>query len=142
MNITAHRRWGGKHDVWLKYFGGSYSVRGWPLPDRGTYSSSRQSFRFGHEYVHATLELRKDIIPKFATSYKIETGLSVVGFVDAGLIASDWSRLPDQQLMAGTGFGIRIPFPLIDVIRLDLGWGFRQGKWNSPALHWGIAQKF
>ena len=142
MNIIAHRRWGGKHDVWLKYFGGSYSVRGWPLPDRGSYSPSRQSFRFGHEYVHASLELRKDIIPKFSTAYKIETGLSVVGFVDAGLIASDWSRLPDQQIMAGTGFGIRIPFPLIDVIRLDLGWGFRQGKWNSPALHWGIAQKF
>ena len=142
MNITAHRRWGGKHDVWLKYFGGSYSVRGWPLPDRGSYSPSRQSFRFGHEYVHASLELRKDIIPKFATAYKIETGLSVVGFVDAGLIASDWSRFPDQQIMAGTGFGIRIPFPMIDVVRLDLGWGFRQGKWNSPTLHWGIAQKF
>ena len=142
MNITAHRRWGGKHDVWLKYFGGSYSGRGWPLPDRGSYSPSRQSFRFGHEYVHASLELRKDIIPKFSTAYKIETGLSVVGFVDAGLIASDWSRLPDQQIMAGTGFGIRIPFPMIDVVSLDLGWGFRQGKWNSPALHWGITQKF
>ena len=66
----------------------------------------------------------------------------MVGFVDAGLIASDWSRLPDQQIMAGTGFGIRIPFPMIDVVSLDLGWGFRQGKWNSPTLHWGIAQKF
>ena len=142
MNMTANRRWGGKHDVWLKYFGGSHSVRGWPLPDRRSHSPLSQSFRFGHEYVYTSLELRKDIIPKFATSYKIETGLSVVGFVDAGLIGSDWSQLPAQKIMAGTGFGIRIPFPMIDAIRLDLGWGFRKGKWNSPAIHWGIAQKF
>ena len=142
MNITANRRWGGKHDVWLKYFGGSYSVRGWPLPDRRTYSPFNQSFRFGHEYIHTSLELRKDIIPKFATSYKIETGLSVVGFMDAGLIGPDWYQLPDQQIMAGIGFGVRIPFPLIGAVRLDLGWGFRKGKWKRAAIHWGISQKF
>ena len=86
--------------------------------------------------------MRKDIIPKFATSYKIETGLSVVGFMDAGLIGPDWYQLPDQQIMAGIGFGVRIPFPLIGAVRLDLGWGFRKGKWNRAAMHWGIIQKF
>jgi hypothetical protein len=44
--------------------------------------------------------------------------------------------------MSGTGFGIRIPIPMVDAIRIDLGWGYRDGKWNSPTLHWGIQQKF
>ncbi|MBH09148.1 MAG: hypothetical protein CMG74_02145 [Candidatus Marinimicrobia bacterium] len=142
LNITMQRRWGNKSNVWLTYFGGSYSVRGWKLPDRKLYSPSRQSFRFGHEYVQGSLELRKEIIPKFATNYKFETGLSVVGFIDAGLIAFEWQKLKDQALMTGTGFGIRIPFPMIDVIRLDLSWGFMKGKWNSPVFHWGVTQKF
>ena len=40
------------------------------------------------------------------------------------------------------GAGIRIPFPMVGVIRLDYGWGYRDGVWNSGALNWGIGQKF
>ena len=142
INFTGYRRWGGKNDVWLSYLGGSYSIRGWPLPNRSIYSPSKQPFRFGYEYVFSSIELRKDIIPQFVTTYKFETGLSLVCFIDGGLIADSWSQLSSQKIMAGAGFGIRVPFPMIDVIRLDLGWGIRDGKWNSPSLHWGITQKF
>jgi hypothetical protein len=44
--------------------------------------------------------------------------------------------------MSGTGFGIRIPMPIVNVFRLDMGWGYRDGKFNSPSIHYGFEQKF
>ena len=106
------------------------------------YNSRDESFRFGHESAYASVELRKDIIPKYATKYGTEFGLSLVAFYDVGMIAEDWDNLQNMKPMTGTGFGIRIPIPMVDAIRIDLGWGYRDGKWNSPTLHWGIQQKF
>ncbi len=63
-------------------------------------------------------------------------------FYDVGMIAKNWDDLQNMKPMAGTGFGIRIPIPMVDAIRIDLGWGYRDGEWNSPTLHWGIQQKF
>ena len=44
--------------------------------------------------------------------------------------------------MQGYGFGLRIPFPMVSVIRVDYGWGYRNGVWNSGAIHFGVGQKF
>ena len=142
LNGTVKRKWGKKEEVWLNYFGDSYTVRGWALPNQKLYNSRDESFRFGHESAYASVELRKDIIPKYATKYGTEFGLSLVAFYDVGMIAEDWINLQNMKPMSGTGFGIRIPIPMIDAIRIDLGWGYRDGKWNSPTLHWGIQQKF
>ena len=38
--------------------------------------------------------------------------------------------------------GIRIPFPIVGVLRIDYGWGYRNDAWNSGTVHWGIGQKF
>jgi hypothetical protein len=142
LNGTVKRKWGKKEDVWLNYFGDSYTVRGWALPNQKLFNSGDESFRFGHESVYASVELRKDVIPKYATKYGTEFGLSLVAFYDVGMIAEDWINLQNMKPMTGTGFGIRIPFPMVDAIRIDLGWGYRDGKWNPPTLHWGIQQKF
>ena len=142
MNGTVKRKWGKKEEVWLNYFGDSYTVRGWALPNQKLYNSGDESFRFGHESAYASVELRKDIIPKYATKYGTEFGLSLVAFYDVGMIAKNWGDLQNMKPMTGTGFGIRIPIPMVDAIRIDLGWGYRDGKWNSPTLHWGIQQKF
>ena len=142
LNGTVKRKWGKKEEVWLNYFGDSYTVRGWALPNQELYNSEDESFRFGHESAYASVELRKDIIPKYATKYGTEFGLSLVAFYDVGMIAKNWDDLQNMKPMAGTGFGIRIPIPMVDAIRIDLGWGYRGGEWNSPTLHWGIQQKF
>ena len=142
LNTTFYGKWGDKQNVWLNYFGDSFTVRGWALPTRDLFRSGEESFRFGYEYVHGTIELRKDIIPKYATDYGVEFGLNLVGFVDAGVVADDWNILKDQILMSGTGFGIRIPMPIVNVFRLDVGWGYRDGKFNSPSIHYGFEQKF
>jgi hypothetical protein len=142
LNGTINRKWGDKKEVWLNYFGDSYTVRGWTLPDQELYSSGQESFRFGHESVHGTVELRRDIIPKHATKIGTEFGLGVIAFLDVGLIDEDWINLQNGSPMFGSGFGIRIPMPMVDVLRIDYGWGYRNGQWNSGALHWGVQQKF
>ena len=142
LNGTVNRKWGDKKEVWLNYFGDSYTVRGWVLPDQDLYNSGDESFRFGHESAYATVELRSDIIPKYATKFGTEFGLGVIAFFDAGMISEDWNDLKNSTLMYGTGFGIRIPIPMVDVLRIDYGWGYRNGYWNSGAFHWGVQQKF
>ena len=143
LNGSINRKWGEKEEeVWLNYFGDSYTVRGWALPNQKLYNSRDESFRFGHESAYATIELRKDIIPKYATKYGTEFGLSLVAFSDIGMIAEDWIDLQNMKPMVGCGFGIRVPIPMVDAIRIDLGWGYRDGEWNAPAIHWGIQQKF
>ena len=142
VNGSLNRKIGNKDEYWLDYFGNSMTVRGWALPDSKLYYSGKEAFRFGHESVHGSVELRQEVIPKHATSLGAELGLLVTLFTDVGMISNDWSDINDQLPIYGIGAGIRIPFPMVGVIRLDYGWGYRDGVWNSGALHWGIGQKF
>ena len=68
LNGTVNRKWGQKEKFWLNYFGSSLTVRGWLLQNSRLYYSEEEAFRFGHESVHASMELRQEIIPKYATS--------------------------------------------------------------------------
>ena len=142
LNGSIKRKMGDKKEVWLNYFGDSYTVRGWTLPNHDLYINGNESFRFGHESIFGSMELRKDIIPKYATKYGTEFGLGFVAFYDMGIISDDWKTLFEIQPMSGLGFGFRIPIPMVDVLRIDYGWGYRNGQWNSGALHWGVQQKF
>ena len=45
--------------------------------------------------------------------------------------------------MGGVGFGIRIPLPVLQSLRIDIGWGFRNEMFNpKPSVHFAIQQKF
>ena len=142
FNIKSKFKYGVKDEYGLNYFGDSFTVRGWSLPDNNLFSSGKETFRFGHESAQATVELRKDIIPKYATKLGTEFGLGIVAFYDIGTINHNWDRIIKMSPMSGAGIGIRIPAPMLDVIRLDYGWGYKDGEWNSGALHLGFEQKF
>ncbi len=142
FNTTLNSKLGDKDDLWLDYFGNSSTIRGWSLPDPDLYFSNKEAFRFGHESALMSLELSQELIPKHATSFGTEFGLAIVMFSDVGVIANDWIDLKDQLPMYGLGAGIRIPFPMVGVIRIDYGWGYRDESWNSGSIHWGIGQKF
>ena len=67
----------------------------------------------------------------------------MVGFFDGGFIFHTWSKIKDEKLMGGAGIGIRIPIPLLESLRVDLGWGLRERKFSrSPVMHLMIQQKF
>ena len=37
---------------------------------------------------------------------------------------------------------IRIPFPVVNLLRIDYGLGYSNGEWNKGSLHWGVLHKF
>ena len=131
------KTFGYKSIFFQDYLGGSNSIRGWRIPDSNIYES--ESFRFGHDYFQTSMEFRYELIPKFTTPTGIESGLSLVLFTDSGFIAkSGYSK----HILFGSGFGIRIPFPILGVLRLDYGLGVLNYKVISKALHFGIGHKF
>ena len=142
FNGTYNFFWGEKDEIWLNYLGDSFTVRGWPLISQNSYSSKFNQFRFGYELLYGSVELRKEIIPKKVTKYGTQFGLLGILFIDAGSISYNILNLNESPKMIGSGMGIRIPFPMIHVIRFDLGWGYRNKKWNRGTLHWGISHKF
>ena len=139
LNTTIQRKNGYKDDVWITYFGNSFNIRGWKLPEK---KSASNNYRFGHDYVFSTLELRKLIIEDNIKS-GLSKGVSIVAFIDGGFINSTWKRLNENKFMGGVGFGIRIPLPVLQSLRIDIGWGFRNEMFNpKPSLHFAIQQKF
>ena len=142
FNGTYNFFWGEKDEIWLNYLGDSFTVRGWPLISQSSYGSESNEFRFGYELLHGSVELRKEIIPKKITNYGTQIGLLGVLFIDVGSISYNILNLNETPKIIGSGMGIRIPFPMLHVIRFDLGWGYRNGKWNKGSLHWGVSHKF
>ena len=142
FNGTYNFFWGEKDEIWLNYLGDSFTVRGWPLISQSSYGSESNEFRFGYELLYGSVELRKEIIPKKITNYGTQIGLLGVLFIDVGSISYNILNLNETPKIIGSGMGIRIPFPMLHVIRFDLGWGYKNGKWNKGTLHWGVSHKF
>jgi len=129
-------------DVWYDYLGGAYTIRGWNVPNQKLYTGGDQSYRFGLNWITASAEIRQTIIPKFATKYDNEFGLSIVAFTDIGVIDNSISELLRETPLLGIGIGIRIPWPVIKSLRLDYGWSFYNGKYMEQSLHLAFGEKF
>ena len=143
VNTSVRKKWGFKNNIWLSYFGNSFNIRGWELPDFDKKSLENQSYRFGHEYIFSSIEIRKLIIPKHHSRLGLLNGLSVVGFFDGGFISPRWSSIKDKKIIGGAGIGIRVPIPILESIRIDLGWGLKGKTFRKkPILHFAIKQKF
>ncbi|MCJ7801637.1 MAG: BamA/TamA family outer membrane protein, partial [Candidatus Marinimicrobia bacterium] len=124
------------------YLGGAYTIRGWNVPNIELYENRSQSYRFGMNWITASAEIRQTIIPKFATKYNNEFGLSIVAFTDIGVINNSISELLRETPLLGIGIGIRIPWPVIKSLRLDYGWSFYNGKYMEQSLHLAFGEKF
>ena len=143
VNASLRNKWGYKNDIWLSYFGNSFNIRGWELPDLDKKSLANQPYRFGHEYIFSSIEIRKLIIPKHHSRLGLLNGLSIVGFFDGGYISHRWSKNKDNKMIGGAGIGIRVPIPMLESIRIDLGWGLKDKNFRKkPVLHFAIKQKF
>ncbi len=129
-------------EIWYDYLGGAYTVRGWNVPNSELYKNQSQSYRFGMNWITASAEIRQTIIPKFATKFDNEFGLSVVAFADVGVIQNSIPELFQHSPLTGIGLGIRIPWPIIKSLRLDYGWSFYKGKHVEQSLHFSFGEKF
>jgi len=143
MNTTIKRKWGYRDDIWLNYFGNSFNIRGWHLPDSNTDYLGSEKYRFGHEYYLFSFELRKTVTSRFLTDIGVINGINFVCFFDAGYIGQEWNDLRENSILSGSGLGIRVPIPLIESIRVDLAWGLHNGEFKrKPVLHLALQQKF
>ncbi|NHZ87135.1 MAG: BamA/TamA family outer membrane protein, partial [Planctomycetia bacterium] len=142
INLASLLSFSKNLDVWYDYLGGAYTVRGWNVPNQKLYTGGDQSYRFGMNWVTVSAEIRQTIIPKFATKFSNEFGLSIAAFTDIGAIDNSISELIQQSPLVGIGFGIRIPWPVIKSLRLDYGWSFYQGKYVEQSLHLAFGEKF
>ena len=147
FNFSFLTTFGDIDEVFVSWLGGSQNVRGWSIPTKSIYSNLDNKFRFGNHSAVFSAELRQTIIPTkvFKTQlmdWKQEYGLTVVGFFDVGYTSREKADLFNHLPMIGTGLGIRIPFPMIGMVGLDYGWGYRDGSFIDQALHLVIGQKF
>lgn len=147
FNISFLTSFGDIDEVFISWLGGAQNVRGWSIPTNSIYSNLDNKFRFGNHSAVFSAELRKTIIPTkvFTTDlmdWKQEYGLAVVGFFDVGYTSREKADLFHHLPMIGTGFGIRVPFPMVGMVGLDYGWGYRNGDFIDQALHLVVGQKF
>lgn len=141
-NLKGMVSLGRLRDVWVSYIGGGLSVRGWNVPERKTYSDDMMAFRFGHHWIVTSAEIRQTIIPRSLTPIGTEYGLIAAAFVDMGVMSPSIRNLLSQPPMTGVGVGVRVPWPMAGIIRLDYGWAFRQGKFMERSFHFAVGQKF
>lgn len=138
FNIEADLAFLETEHIFTRSIGGSYSVRGWGFPDRQAFTA--QPFRFGHQLITSSVELRKGI--RLPWDYFNNPGLEAVAFADIGMISNEISGLANSSGLSGTGIGIRVNFPVVQVIRLDYAWGFYRGELIHRGFHLGFGQKF
>ena len=140
FNTTMQRKYGYKSDVWISYLGNSYNVRGWELPEK---KSILDDYRFGHDYAFSSLELRKVVLNKINGRIGFTNGLCIVAFVDGGLISREWEDLDRKKFIGGAGLGVRLPIPILQSLRIDVGWGIKDKKLiNEHSFHFAVQQKF
>jgi len=147
FNVSYLTAFGDVDEVWVSWLGGVKTVRGWSIPNSTIYTNVDNAYRFGNHFAIISTELRQTIIPTsvFTTdlfNWKQEYGLSAIAFVDVGFINRERKKLFGELPMAGIGFGFRIPAPMIGMIGLDYGWGYRDGEFIDQVLHLVIGQKF
>jgi outer membrane protein assembly factor BamA len=147
FNVSYLTAFGDVDEVWVSWLGGVKTVRGWSIPNSTIYTNVDNAYRFGNHFAIISTELRQTIIPTsvFTTdlfNWKQEYGLSAIAFIDVGFINRERKKLFGELPMAGIGFGFRIPAPMIGMIGLDYGWGYRDGEFIDQVLHLVIGQKF
>ena len=111
------------------HIGGTNSIRGWDL-----------NARRGKNQMINTLEYRFEILKQ--RSFRVfgiglYTGIHIAAFGDIGTAWDDSGEF-SRNFIGGGGVGVRVLFPFIQMIRLDLGFG-QSGKGLIP--HFGIRQK-
>jgi outer membrane protein insertion porin family len=110
--------------------GGENTVRGWPFGSR----------RGKNQFIN-TVEYRYVLVPTRnlrVFGINLYGGLAAAVFGDLGAVWSDPDELLDR-FIGGGGIGLRIVFPFVNLVRLDLAFGQPNG---NPLFQLGVNEKF
>jgi len=135
-----HRYFGKSIPYRIKMVGGAKSVRGWAVLDSIQYE--KKPFRSGLNSYYASFELRQTVIPRHIIAPRTEFGIILAEFIDFGIADYDFLEMFRMQPIAGAGIGMRIFIPGAQLFRIDYGFGFHAGKWESGIWHFMLGHKF
>jgi outer membrane protein assembly factor BamA len=110
--------------------GGENTIRGWPFGSR----------RGKNQFIN-TVEYRYVLVPTRnlrVFGINLYGGLAAAVFGDLGAVWSDPDELLDR-FIGGGGIGLRIVFPFVNLVRLDLAFGQPNG---NPLFQLGVNEKF
>lgn len=108
--------------------GGENSVRGWSLGSRTGKNQAIGTL----EYLYSVVPVR----PFTVFGMNLYGGIQLAAFSDVGVAWTD--RFNASEAIDGYGVGLRVLFPFIDVIRLDLAFGEPHG---GVVFAWGVTLK-
>ena len=112
------------------HIGGTNSVRGWPLDSK----RGKNQFLNTVEYRYSLMDTM-DFKIKGISAY---VGLQLAAFVDAGIAWDESSQFKRSNFIDGYGIGLRVLFPFVKFVRLDLAWGESNG---GVRFHFAIDEK-
>jgi outer membrane protein insertion porin family len=116
------------------FLGGSNSVRGYDLETLGREIFGKNRLLASAEYRYLALPVR----PLHLARWSVAVGLELATFADVGVV---WSR-PEQfnvdRTRFGYGAGVRVLFPVVDMIRFDVG----VSQFGEVVFNFGIRAMF
>lgn len=101
----------------LFFLGGSNSVRGYDLNTLGKKLNGKNRFITNAEYRYLAMPVR----PFHIAKWSVAVGFEVAAFADVGVVWSDPEEFNLDRTRFGYGAGVRVLFPVVDMIRFDLG---------------------
>ena len=55
----------------------------------------------------------------------------------------EFELVDKNKFIGGVGLGVRIPIPILQSLRIDVGWGIKDNKLiNEHSFHFAVQQKF
>lgn len=99
------------------FLGGANSVRGYQLEELGKRIQGRRRLLLNSEYRWLVVPVR----PLRVLKWSVAVGVEVAAFADLGTVWNDSGDFGPETTRFGYGLGARILFPLVEMIRFDLG---------------------
>jgi len=142
LGATTQMNIGIKDQRFLSAMGSGNTVRGFAYPNRLVFNEESQQHRFGFNNFHASLELRKIVIPRRVVGDRYEFGATVAAFIDYGATTSgQFTKLFKTEGIGSSGFSFQFKGPMPGIIRIDYGWGFYNNKLTKGTMHLEIGNK-
>ncbi|MEA1882191.1 MAG: BamA/TamA family outer membrane protein [Candidatus Marinimicrobia bacterium] len=136
FGFKTHMNFGNKDQNFMATMGETGSVRGWRYPRHENYNDPQQVYRFGFHNMKTAVELRKVVVPRFPFADLYELGVTVGAFIDMGVTTQkDFKDLLNRKPISGVGITFQFQMPFVEVLRLDYGWGFYEGKQVDSGFH-------